>query len=47
MASKKSIGIAEVARTAGVSVGTVSNVLNGGRVVKPETAAAVEKAMGQ
>ncbi|HVZ14634.1 MAG TPA: LacI family DNA-binding transcriptional regulator [Bauldia sp.] len=36
-----------MAEAAGVSIGTVSNVLNGNRPVRPETVAAVEKAMSR
>jgi DNA-binding LacI/PurR family transcriptional regulator len=39
--------IAEVAARAGVGVGTVSRVLNGGEHVRPETRARVEQAMAE
>lgn len=39
--------IREVARLAGVSVGTVSNVINGRARVRPETRAAVERAVAE
>lgn len=39
--------IADVARRAGVSTGTVSNVLSGARYVRPETKARVEAALAE
>lgn len=47
MATKKKVGVRDVARLAGVSLGTVSNVLNNPAMVGEETLARVRKIMDE
>ena len=47
MSSKKQVTLKDVANAAGVSISTVSHVINNTRFVKPETRKLVEKTMDE